>query len=207
MAGQILNSRIRNLSGMRFGRLLVTSKWQIIGGVVRWLCNCDCGNEVYVRRGNLINNSCKSCGCIRKHQTLSKEPLYNTWVGMIGRCHDKDNKDYLRYGARGISVCEIWRNDFNSFKHWAANSSRKPNTTLDRVDNEKGYSPENCRWATPKEQANNRRNNVYVTIGGITKTITQWCDLCGIPINQIRKRLQKGMDPVLALILPIIKKS
>lgn len=160
-----------------------------------WDCKCDCGNVCVVKGVNLRNGNTTSCGCNKKGihathgKTNSKE--YNIWDSMIGRCHRENRKDYHHYGGRGIFVCERWR----KFKYFYEDMGDMPsnNHSLDRIDNNGPYSPENCRWATLEEQHNNTRVNNYITFRGETKTLTQWARERKMNEDTIRRRLRKGL--------------
>lgn len=188
--------------GQRFGRLTVIerapdgndkSKYN----AVRYYCRCDCGSVVSVRKNGLISGNTKSCGCLSKevHSTqkgLISHPLYNIWRGMKKRCYSKTDHAYRNYGGRGITVCEEWKNSFLSFYEWALRSGYNQGLSLDRVDNDKGYSPDNCRWATNTEQGNNRRTNHHLEYNGETLTLAQWQAKTGIRQETIRRRLKNG---------------
>lgn len=117
--------------------------------------------------------------------------LYSCWATMKYRCHNTNAQGYKRYGGRGINVCDEWANSFLQFKEWALNNGYADNLTIDRIDNNKGYSPENCRWATAKEQGRNRGDNRLLTLNGETKTLIEWAEIAGIGVATLHSRLFK----------------
>ena len=134
----------------------------------------------------------------------NSDPFYPTWYGMMRRCYHKENHNYANYGGRGITVCDEWHNP-QCFIDWARSTAGYKNhsLTLDRIDNSKGYSPENCKWSTPLSQANNRRNNSLEVINGETKTLAEWCRLYGIKCETVRSRQKRGMSLLEALTTPV----
>lgn len=174
---------------------------------LQYLCKCSCKdkNEVIVTANKLKSNHTRSCGCLVKE--INKEShtthgmigtkLYSTWQSMLARCYNKNNCQYKNYGNRGISVCAEWKNSFKNFKEDMYESYLdhvekygEKDTTLDRIDVNRNYCKENCRWATLKEQANNKRTNILLTdSNGETKTLKQWSEYTGINENTIRKRI------------------
>lgn len=196
-----MNNREReDLSGRKFGKLLAIKEHSFNGRRRLWLCRCDCGNEKLIIAGNIKNGGTISCGCLRNNNGRSYEPYYATWIGMIGRCHKENNRDYHRYGGRGIQVCDEWRNSYESFKKWLIGNGFKKGLSVDRYpDNNGNYSPDNCRLATPKQQGNNRRTNIYFEINGDRKTLAEWCDKYNQNQKRIHNRLRDGWDLLTAL--------
>lgn len=163
---------------------------------VHWLCVCECGNLTEVSSDNLLRGYTKSCSCLRL-ETVKKHgkkgtKLYHCWQNMKDRCYNEHNKHYKDYGRRGIKVCNEWRNDFMNFYNWAVNNGYDDTLTIDRIDNNKGYSHDNCRWATLKQQARNQRSNKNITINGKTHCLSEWCEIYNINYRKVQSRLKYG---------------
>lgn len=199
-----------DLTGQRFGWLTVVCKVKRPGqgNTTYWLCKCDCGNETTVRPGCLFKNT-KSCGCYLKTITANRStthglrhtPEYHTWLDIKQRCTNPKNKEYFRYGGQGIAVCQRW---LDSFQQFYTDMGPKPSSkhSIDRIDCAGPYSPENCRWATAREQRLNTSRTEWVTINGITKCLQEWCDDLGISRSTVYYRTSKGWSLVDALTVP-----
>ena len=185
-----------SIIGKRFGRLTVLDfDHQDVRGKTYWLCRCDCGNNTIVKRGHLTNGAIVSCGCYQRERRIKHgfygTPLYSSWDHMIQRCNNKNNDDYYRYGGRGITVCDEW-SDFVIFRDWALNNGYEPGLSIDRINNNDGYYPDNCRWVDQQTQSNNTRRNHYVTWCGNTHTISEWARLFNIPYSVLYNRVYRG---------------
>lgn len=190
----------KDLSGMKFGRLKVLRRSSLKKGKeVWWVCECECGATKTTCTHSLNAGNTRSCGCLQmdsvtKHgHTLNGvfSRTYKTWAGMVSRCTSPADSGYSNYGGRGILVCERWL-DFRSFLEDMG--ERPPNTSLDRKENSKGYSKENCRWATPKQQGRNRSDNRWVTIGNRTLCVAEWLEVTGLSRTRFLTRIRKGLD-------------
>jgi len=143
-------------TGLRYGKLLVLKRVNKISPP-KWLCTCDCGNTHIVNSSELTGNKTKSCGCIMLSRKESYSRLYSIRKGMIQRCTNKKSTGYKNYGGRGITVCKEWLTSFSKFKKWATANGYSKLLTIDRIENNKGYYPSNCRWATKAIQTRNTR--------------------------------------------------
>lgn len=196
----------QNLVGLRFGRLVVleqTEDYIYPNGKHRtqWLCQCDCGNIVPVEQYNLKCGNSKSCGCLNDELRRTRSikhgdrhsRLYRIWCGIKLRCNNPNGQDYNRYGGRGISVCKEWNESYQAFKDWALASGYvdSPDFTIDRIDVNGNYDPDNCRWANAKQQANNRRSNHWLSYNDETHTVSEWSDITGIPYHTLLARVTK----------------
>lgn len=198
--------RCHDLTGQKFGRLTVigldesrqTRK-------TYWICQCECGGIKSARSDSLLCGAIKSCGCLHNETAArnvaknhthkqSSTRLYKIWQGMKRRCNDKNTACYDRYGGRGIKVCDEWNNSFEPFFKWAMNNGYSEELSLDRIDNNGNYEPNNCKWSTNQEQCNNRRSNIKITIGNATKTLTEWCNIFEVDYNTVLSRYNRYPD-------------
>ena len=189
-----VRANFRDLDGQVFTRLTVIGFAGCDKRAV-WFAQCECGQYIKVDGANLSNHHTQSCGCYKRDRisqtkqthNLTQTPIYRVWSGLRNRCYNPNNRAYVHYGKRGIKVCEQWA----SFENFYADMGDIPEgMSLDRIDNNGDYSPENCRWATRKEQANNRRSSIHFTFKNETKTLSEWSDQYNLPFNLVNTRLR-----------------
>lgn len=176
-----------------------------------WHCRCRCGTESEVRDAELRRYGSTSCGCFNReistthHETGTR--LYEIWHGLKQRCNNPNSKDAHNYGARGIKVCDEWNNSFECFRDWAKSNGYQDNLTLDRIDVNGPYSPDNCRWSTIKEQSRNTRSNHMLEFNGQKKTIAEWSEITGIEYFTLANRIYMGWPVQRALTQPVDHKK
>lgn len=206
-------SKCKNLSNCKFGRLTVLYRCEDYIGKnnrkqVQWLCLCECGNYTKVVANNLLSGNTQSCGCYHidtarntiiqtnyKHgdATINDiKRLYHIWIAMKARCNNPTAHAYEQYGGREIKVCPEWNDNYLNFKDWALSHGYNDNLSIDRIDNNKGYEPDNCRWVSPLKQANNKRNNNYLVYQNETKTIAEWARQFNINYKWFYRHIKKG---------------
>jgi hypothetical protein len=181
--------------GVSLNRWTTLATAQLVDNTWKILCKCICGTIRSINVGNFKSGRSKSCGCLTiektkesltSHGLADKHPMYQTWLGMRARCNNKKHVSYRNYGGRGITVCERW----NKFENFYADMGDRPEgLSLDRVDNSRGYSPENCKWSTASEQRSNSRGVHHITHNGHTKTILEWATLYNLHPKVLRARL------------------
>lgn len=201
-----------SLLGQKFNRLTVVEDLgNNNSGKSYWLCRCDCGNYTKVSGGDLRNNHIKSCGCLKKEVSskskhgLSHSRIWGKWRGMIRRCENPNHHQYKNYGGRGIKVCDEWHS-LEKFAEWAFSkgfddSKGRYDCTLDRIDVNGDYCPENCRWISTKENCNNKTNNLWLEYNGERHTLQEWSDITGVKRSTIKYRITHGWPIKDALLL------
>lgn len=206
-----------DIEGQRFGRLTVLPICERrkcgSGNELFCLCRCDCGKEVFKRVADLKRGRIKSCGCYKKEVFTRKgkgkyptvhhgeqNRLYRIYNCMKNRCGDVNNH---RYGGRGITVCDEW-NTFEKFQEWALANGYEETLTIDRIDNNKGYSPENCRWVDERTQANNTSRNRTITYNGETRTVAEWARIKNVKYRAFYNRVRYGWSDEDTIATPVM---
>lgn len=198
---------VKDITGMQFNDWTVIAEYgRNKSGGATFLCRCVCGTERVVDGRSVRTGTSKGCGCKRSAKVLEAskkvtvkhggrgERLYGVWIGIKERCNNPNSKFYSRYGGRGIKMCDEWNASYKAFREWAIrhgydSNAAKYECTIDRIDNNAGYSPENCAWVTQKRQCNNRSSNHLVTFNGTSHTLSRWSEITGIRKDTLRRRL------------------
>lgn len=192
--------------GNRYGRLVVIEEAPSQNQRSMVICKCDCGNITKaITASDLRRGKTNSCGCLRLERIKEANKKHGdghsrlnvVWTNMKQRCYNPNSTSFKDYGARGIRVCDEWKDDFGAFRDWAINSgyeehANRGRCTLERIDVNGNYEPSNCRWATQKEQCNNLRKNLLIEIDGRTQTLKQWANESGLDEAKIRYRYKHG---------------
>lgn len=207
----MLHHNTTDITGQRYGRLVVQGPVAAIKRKYHWHCICDCGTSCEVSMYNLKNGNTKSCGCLHKQivsATIAKTNLthshsfsktYESWIGMKSRCNNPNASNYHNYGGRGIAVCDSW----SDFENFLADMGERPEgTSIGRINVNGNYEPTNCRWETAKEQGCAMRTNILMSFDGRTQTVQQWADELGWPKGTLHKRLQLGWSHEKILTTP-----
>lgn len=204
--------KLCDISGKRFNRWTVLSRAEENDrfGKPMWVCQCDCGNIRTISGASLKSGNSKSCGCLKNEAASARASthgqantrLYGIWQGIKKRCENKNCSNYKNYGGRGIKVCAEW-NTFENFFQWAMNNGYSESLTIDRIDTDGNYDPNNCRWVDYITQANNKRNNRLITVFGETHTMSEWSKIKHIPYSRLNSRVnQYKMNDEQAVLSP-----
>ena len=193
-----------DLTGASYGRLSVVSRSENKGNLTAWNCICECGANVSVRASDLRNGTTRSCGCLHKEVVSknftthgkSKTNTYRIWASMMSRCTDINAINFKHYGGRGVSVCDEWRN-FDAF--YRDMGERPQGKSIERLNNNKNYSNDNCIWASRYTQSHNKRNNRDITFNGVTMHLSQWAESLNMTTSTLWKRLNRGWSVERAL--------
>lgn len=211
-------AKFKDLTGQRFGKLTAI---KIVGKnrnrTNLWLCKCDCGNEHITSTDLLLNGQCKSCSCLQKEKIsklsyrhgLHKTKIYNIWCAIKHRCSSNVGKNTKYYRDKGIKVCNEWidkENGFINFYNWAMQNGYKEGLSIDRIDSNKNYCPENCRWVDSYIQNNNKSSNKYITYNNETYTLAQWCRKLGLNYHRTVCRLLRGWTVEKSFTMPKLEK-
>lgn len=203
-----------DLSGKRFGRLVAIEGFKK-NGEFYWKCKCDCGKQAEVLPQHLKRNLIRSCGCLRAETSsqinrkhgMKETRLYKAWLDMKARCYNSNDTNYKNYGGRGITVCDEWKNDFMNFYNWAIANGYRDDLTIDRINVDGNYEPNNCRWATYKEQANNTRANIILEYKGRKQTMAEWAEEIGMNYVTFQRRIKNYKWSVEKAIETPVKKK
>lgn len=190
-----MGGKALDLTGHKYNKLTVLHRQGHRHGKPAWFCECECGGTKIVTGADLRKGNTTSCGCRMKERAkthgMTNTRLYGIWTGIKDRCYNSKNEHYNRYGERGIVMCDEWNNDFMNFYNWATANGYRNNLTIDRIDNDKGYEPFNCRWTTMQTQGTNKSNNVLIEINGEEKTISEWSRIAGIDPRTMGIRINR----------------
>lgn len=196
--------KLIDLTGRKFGKLTIISRAENKHNNPAWLCKCECGTLRVVAGCSLKNGRTNSCGCYQKEQVKkllkihgqakkgNHTRLYKIYHGIKARCFRTSNHGFENYGGKGITICDEWKNSFQNFYDWAMANGYTDNLTIDRIDSNGNYCPENCRWVTYKVQNNNTSRNHLITYNGKTQTLAQWAAETGIKYDTLRARLDRS---------------
>ena len=190
------SSKNNLIENQKIGRLTLIEKIPACRGA-NWQCLCDCGNLIIVKEYQLKNGIIKSCGCLKEEYSkmgnfihgFNKTRIQEIYHAMKERCYNKNHIHYNNYGGRGIAVCDEWKNDYDSFYNWSIQNGYQLGLSLDRINNDGNYEPNNCRWTTRKQQQRNMCRNKMITYNGKTRCLSEWCEILNLPYNAILKRI------------------
>lgn len=211
-------NKTRDITGLRFNNLVAVRfdhrDERVKGGAHYWLFRCDCGNEVVLRKSAVTSNNTTCCAdCSRERNALVNTKhgyvgtrLYREWAGIIQRCTNPNDTSWDRYGAKGVTVCEEWRR-FEPFMEWALLSGYSDDLTIDRIDNAKGYEPNNCRWVSVREQNNNQARTLWLTYNGETMQLSYWAERFGLNRHTLYDRIYRYGWPIEKALTTPVRRS
>ncbi len=191
--------KLRDLTGQKFGKLTVIERdGSTAYNKALWRCRCDCGNETFVVGSHLISGNTRSCGCSIKERAIERNGihlhsgtrLYNIWKNMRQRCNNENVPCYRFYGGKGVSVCAEWEN-YTNFEKWAFSNGYQDDLTIDRIDGDGNYEPNNCRWVTMVMQSRNTSRNRIIEYNGETHCLAEWADILGISRKILDSRINR----------------
>lgn len=190
-------SQFKDITGQKFGRLTALYRLHNIEGRTKWLCICDCGNFAEVMTYSLSTGHAKSCGCYQNDRLIESlathykchTKLYKVWSSMKKRCYNKKCNSYKNYGARGIAVCDEWKHNFQTFHDWAMDNNYQEGLSIDRINVDGNYEPNNCRWTDRTTQNRNRTNNISYTIDSETHCLKEWCEILNLNYHTVHSRV------------------
>ena len=206
--------KARDITGLKFGRLTAIALHHIKEDTTCkrhfWAFKCDCGKECIIAKHAVTSSHTQSCGCLHKEITsqkngthhLANTSIYNVYLTIKARCFNSSNKSFKDYGGRGITVCDEWKNDFKAFYDWAMANGYKEGLSIDRIDVNGNYEPDNCRWSNRKVQARNKRNNHLIEFHNEIKCLMEWCEIYKINRKTVKNRLERGWKLGEALTIP-----
>lgn len=191
--------KFNDLTGKRFGHWVVISRAENKGHHTMWNCKCDCGTKKAVYASHLTSGLSPSCGCItrgaigglNRSHGMSKTRIYEIWCGIKKRCENPNSSGFHIYGSREIKICDLWRHDFLKFYDWAIKNGYSDSLTIDRIDVNGDYCPENCRWVDAKTQSNNTRRTIIVNYNGESLSVKQLSEKIGANYNRLLKAIRK----------------
>ena len=186
----------KDLTGNKYNMLTVLRRLPNSGNNAVWECRCDCGNITKVTSGNLKNGSVKSCGCLRHINTSATHNktntrLYRIWAAMKQRCYNSNYHAYKNYGGRGIAICDDWVNSFDNFYNWAIDNGYREDLSIERINVDDNYCPNNCTWITLAQQAQNRRSCYMFYYNNKEQNLSQWCNELSLDYKLIHNRIFK----------------
>lgn len=195
-------NKTRDIAGEKFGSLTAVKfdhrDERKVGGQHYWLFLCDCGKEVVLRKSAVTSGNTKRCSCCAAQRSAEANTvhggvgtrLYREWAGIVQRCTNPKDTSWERYGAKGVTICDEWRS-FPAFRDWAFANGYDDSLTIDRIDPNGNYEPSNCRWASVREQANNKQGTLWIEYGGERLQLSYWAERLGLPYHTLYDRLHR----------------